>query len=316
MWFIIRFFRQIREIVYSIIRFIQENPVRKINKMVEELRRLRSNGQEVSEVKQAVNNTIAKHRKLPLLRVAVQTKVPVWLYGDSGSGKSTAARQVAEECGLDFRFISVCPTTSKSDLLGYNDAAGNYHPTAFREIYENGGVFLIDEIDNGNPSVLAVLNAALSNEHCAFPDGNVARHEDTRIIAAANTIGRGASFEYVGRNALDITTLDRFVYIRMDIDENLEAALTGGDYDPDEAVDISAGGAVDTAQWRSFVQSVRDACHELGVNHLVSPRACIYGHRLIQAGVGCRHLERMCVWKGISPEEKEKINDLAQTNTA
>ena len=126
---------------------------------------------------------------------------------------------------LPFRFISVCPTTTKSEFFGYRDAVGKYHSTAFREIFEGGGVFLIDEIDNGNSSSLSVLNTALVNDHCAFPDGNIERHPDAVFVAAANTIGRGADVRYIGRNALDATTLDRFVFVRMDIDENLEMLI-------------------------------------------------------------------------------------------
>ncbi len=80
--------------------------------------------------------------------------VPVWLYGEAGSGKSTAAEQMADELDLSFRSISLGPSTSKSDLMGYRDATGEYRSTAYRETYEDGGVFLFDEIDNAHPSVL------------------------------------------------------------------------------------------------------------------------------------------------------------------
>jgi cobaltochelatase CobS len=214
---------------------------------------------------------------------------------------------VAESLNLPFRFLSVCPATTKSDFLGYRDASGVYRSTAFREIYESGGVFLIDEIDNGNPSILAVLNTALANDHCAFPDGNIERHEKAVFVAAANTIGRGADVRYIGRNALDATTLDRFVFVRMDIDENLENALTGGKFDHEAIVDIAEGGPVTITEWRTFVRQVRHACAELGIEHIVSPRATIYGSLLISAGVGKTHLEEMCIWKGMRETDRRKV---------
>ncbi|OGI26197.1 MAG: hypothetical protein A3J76_01210 [Candidatus Moranbacteria bacterium RBG_13_45_13] len=152
-----------------------------------------------------------------------------------------------------------------------------------------------------------MLNTALANDCCAFPDGNISRHKEALFVAAANTIGRGADVRYIGRNALDATTLDRFVFIRMDIDENLETALCGGRYDHSVIVDISEGGKVNAKEWCDFARKVRHACLELGIEHIVSPRAVIYGQLLTTAGVGRKYLEELCIWKGIRETDKRKI---------
>lgn len=250
-----------------------------------------------------------QHKNTPLLIAAMEARIPVWLYGDTGSGKTMAADHAADTLGLPFRFISVCPTTTKSEFLGYRDAAGVYHSTPFREMFEGGGVFLIDEIDNGNPSTLSVLNASLANDFCAFPDGNIERHKDSIIVAGANTIGRGADIRYIGRNAQDAATLDRFVYVRMDIDENFENALTGGKWDPKLVTNIGEGGSVSPDEWRDFARKVRKACQDLGIEHIVSPRAIINGQRLIRVGVGRKALEDMCIWRGIREADKTKIHE-------
>ncbi|MBU6323833.1 MAG: AAA family ATPase [Patescibacteria group bacterium] len=249
----------------------------------------------------------AAHQNMPLVTACLRADVPCWVHGDAGSGKSTAAENAANLLNLPFGFISVAPTTTKSDLYGFIDAGGAYRATMFRKLFEGGGVFLIDEIDNGNPSVITVLNAALANGMCAFPDGNVKRSKNARIVAAANTIGRGADIRYVGRNALDATTLDRFAFVRMDIDENLEGALAGEPYDASKMTNIGAGGQVTVDDWFRFVKRVRHAVNELGIEHVVSPRATLNGSRLIHVGVGRTHLENMCIWKGIRPEDREKI---------
>ncbi|MBF1043579.1 MAG: hypothetical protein HXL07_03745 [Candidatus Nanosynbacter sp.] len=64
----------------------------------------------------------ASHLHAPLLKAALMADVPVWLYGEAGSGKSTAAEQMADELDLSFRSISLGPSTSKADLMGYRDA--------------------------------------------------------------------------------------------------------------------------------------------------------------------------------------------------
>jgi MoxR-like ATPase len=103
--------------------------------------------------------------------------------------------------------------------------------TEFLDCYENGGVFLFDELDAADPNVLLVINSALANGRLPIPnrhDKPVAlKHADFICIAAANTWGRGADRQYVGRNQLDESTLDRFRIgtVPMDYNEDLERHL-------------------------------------------------------------------------------------------
>lgn len=111
-----------------------------------------------------------RHKALDNLIVMASQKIPVMLVGMAGTGKTHAATQVAEALGLNHYTMSVGVQTSKSDIIGYMHASGGYVPTLFRKAYEEGGVFLMDEIDAGNANVLIQVNAALSNGFCAFPD--------------------------------------------------------------------------------------------------------------------------------------------------
>jgi hypothetical protein len=150
------------------------------------------------------------HKSFEDLLITTQCRQHAFLTGAAGSFKTSSAEKVAEVLGLKCSAISVCAQTTASALLGYMSATGSYVETEFRKRYEQGGVFILDEIDNGNANVLAVLNSALANSYCAFPDGMVKRHEDFILVATANTYGTGANAQYVGRNALDAATLDRF----------------------------------------------------------------------------------------------------------
>lgn len=176
-----------------------------------------------NEAKAAV--TGRQHNKLNQVLRYVQIRQSLYLYGPAGTGKTQLAETAAQAVNLPFYPISVCGQTTKSDLLGYTTANGAYIGTIFRTAYENGGVFLLDEIDNGNPNVTAVLNSALANGVCTFPDKVVKRNPDFICIAAANTFGTGASAEYIGRNPIDAATLDRFKQIFVDYDEELETEL-------------------------------------------------------------------------------------------
>ena len=90
---------------------------------------------------------------------------------------------------------------------------------------------MFDEIDAADSNMLLVINSALANGKLALPNRPkkpvAKRHADFVCIAAANTWGKGADREYVGRNQLDDATLDRFRIgcVPMDYDPAVEAML-------------------------------------------------------------------------------------------
>src|SRR5262249_15667772 len=96
---------------------------------------------------------------------------------------------------------------------------------------EEGGVFLFDEIDAADSNTLLVINSALANGTMCVPNRPqnpvAVKHPDFVCMAAANTHGTGASRQYVGRNQLDESTLDRFRIGQVEVDYNadLEKAL-------------------------------------------------------------------------------------------
>ena len=131
-----------------------------------------------------------QHKQFPVLLKAVVARVNVWLAGPSASGKTTAAQNVAKSLGLPFLYTGA--VGDPYALNGYNDANGKYVRTPFRDAWENGGVFLWDEVDASDPNALLAFNAALANGTAPFPDGCIPKHKDCVLIAAANTWGHWA----------------------------------------------------------------------------------------------------------------------------
>jgi cobaltochelatase CobS len=174
----------------------------------------------------------ALERVLKLVAAGV-SKRNVMLVGPAGCGKTTLGSQVAEVLKLRFAAISCSPGMSESKLLGRvvpNVSSGEekYHESPIVKAYVDGGVILLDEMDNADPSILLVLNMFLDNGHVVLPNGELAiRHKSTVVIASANTYGHGADRIYVGRSALDGATLDRFrgATLNLDYDTKLEAHL-------------------------------------------------------------------------------------------
>ena len=236
--------------------------------------------------KKDVGHTHSKFERI--LGLAIN-RLPIWLVGPAGSGKSFLACQLAKSMGLPYYFQSVGPQTTKTDLLGYMDATGKYVSTHLRTAYEHGGVFLLDEIDAGNGAVLTVLNNMLENGHGSFPDKIVEKHKDFVIISAANTFGHGSDRIYVGRNQLDGATLERFIVINFEYDESLELKISGN------------------KDWTKKVQKIRKVIFDLKERVICSPRASIRGSVLIELGWSEEDILDSLVFKGVSSEIKSRI---------
>ena len=214
------------------------------------------------------------HEKFEEVLSLVQLDEPVMLIGPAGSGKNHSVSQIARALGLHMYYTNNASNEFK--LTGFIDAGGNYRDTEFYKAFKNGGIFFLDEIDNSDPSALIVINSALANGYMAFPHETIDRHPDFRMVAAANTWGKGSDLQYVGRNALDGATLDRFDNVFFDYDRKLEKGL----YPSEEVL--------------SFMWSFRDAVEATKIPHIVSTR-----------GIGKVYKKEI---NGIPTEEILKVN--------
>lgn len=189
----------------------------------------------------------------------------IWVHGPAGTGKSTAAENIAK--ALELPFYTTGSLSAPHEVLGFNNAH-TYVTTAFRQAWEHGGVYCLDEADGSSPQAMLALNGALAGSLCAFPDKIVKRHKDCVIIATANTTGQGASTEYSGRFKQDAANMDRFVMLHWPIDEALERSMCANQ------------------EWVTTVQNMRAklASHNIkGV--MITPRATLYGEALLAAGL-------------------------------
>lgn len=231
----------------------------------------------------------------------------VWLAGPAGSGKTTAAKQLASTlirttpptsipiltkaaptppnaqgddtnnpptpiqytvgAPLPFYFNGAIDTEYK--LSGFIDANGNVINTAFREAWTNGGVYLFDECDASLSGALTAFNGALANGQAPFPGTllPIKRHPDCFILAAANTWGFGGDAHYVGRAKLDGAFLSRFIRISWDYDERLERLISSND------------------EWVDAVRAARDSINKKGIAFLITPRDSLNGADLLRAGL-------------------------------
>lgn len=199
------------------------------------------------------------HRAMPYVQALAGAGLPIALVGPPGTGKTTLAGQLADALGVDFGMVSMTRGTSPSAFNGRpkigsdgvdalvkaliangrtnealelaKGAAENADviTSQFERIFENGGVFLFDEMDAAEPNLLLTVNAALANGKFANPATGriVHRHPDFVPVAGMNTLGLGGDRKMVGRERQDAAALDRWHAgrVQIDLDPKLEASI-------------------------------------------------------------------------------------------
>ncbi|MFN3886122.1 MAG: AAA family ATPase [Aquabacterium sp.] len=220
------------------------------------------------------------------------------LVGPAGCGKTHLAAQVAQALQRPFASVSCSAGMSESALQGWLLPTGDsgkfeYVESDFVRIYENGGVFLIDEIDAADENMLLWLNQALANGRFNLPQRTgrteVIRHPDFVCIAAANTYGKGGTAMYAGRNQLDEATIDRF-----------RAGTMALDYDAEferQAVNP------DLLAW---ARQVRDCIERNQMRRVLSTRFLLDSTKLMAAGESLAEVKET-FFLGWKAEEVSKI---------
>lgn len=230
------------------------------------------------------------HSKFDTVCKFVANNEPVFLTGAAGTGKNVICKQVAKALGLDFYFTNA--VTQEYKLTGFTDAMGIFHESQFYKAFKNGGLFMLDEMDASIPEVLVILNAAIANRYFDFPApiGYVEANPNFRVVAAGNTFGLGANYEYVGRNQLDMASLDRFALVPIDYDRNIELKVANGN---DELV--------------NFCDNFRKAAVKAGVRVVISYRGIGRLAKMEQL-LGIKEAIETCLTKSLEADDLRMIN--------
>jgi hypothetical protein len=235
-----------------------------------------------------------QHMAFEKLLTMAKARVNSFLVGPAGSGKSTAAKNVAKALDLPFYFNGAIDSEYK--LTGFIDAQGRIISKPFREAFINGGVYLFDEVDGSMPQAVLPFNAALANNRMDFPDGCFDAHPDFVCIAAGNTFF-GPDSHYVGRYKQDGAFLDRFAVLEWTYDHALERAMA-----------VSASHCPTVAeQWHNCVVAIRNIALAKGIQIIASPRATVNGLRLMKEGFTWDEAVQVCLRKSMKQTDWDKI---------
>ncbi len=236
-----------------------------------------------------------------LLKMMVGTKRPIYLHGPAGSGKSKLAENLATGIAavigqaVEFESAAFGPGSQPYELLGIPGLNGHApQKSALWRGWTVPSVVLLDELDAA-PDLFLCLNNGLANNRMTFADGlHYAKDAHCYVMAAGNTTMTGATDQYTSRQRQDKATIDRFLFVPLAYDEQLENSITVH------------------AKWTKHVQALRSALQSLGASApdlLISPRASIMGGELLTAcpEMTFAEVEDIVIWRGCTADDKARV---------
>jgi hypothetical protein len=243
---------------------------------------------EIKSIEGAVHPNFPKLLKMAQARDPQGHHVNIFIAGEASSGKTTACKQLAK--ALDRKWLFNGAISMPHEMLGFVDAAGNYHRTPFRDAYEYGGIYTFDEVDRSDPVALLAVNPHLANGVATFPDGQVQRHKDCLIVCTANTWGSGANADYCGATKLDAAFLSRFpARLEWNIDAAFEVSLAGND------------------AWARRVREARTRARAAGLKIMIDVRTTLGGAALIAAGLTEEEAAEATYLANVTPDQRRML---------
>lgn len=151
--------------------------------------------------------------------IALRERMPLYLYGPTGTGKTLAVKVIAAMLRLPVYEVTGHNRLEFPELVGgYHVADGNmvWHDGPLTSAMRNGGIFLLNEQGLLDPSTATGLNSVLDGSPLFIPETGeaVTPHAAFHYVATDNSNGQGdETGEYAGVLRQNSALLNRFMLV-------------------------------------------------------------------------------------------------------
>lgn len=151
-----------------------------------------------------------------------------WLYGHTGTGKTTFVEQISARLGFPVTRVNLDRDLERADFVGKTDLVNKDGATVTEFVegllpraMKRPGYLIMDEITSGKPDILFVIQRVLEGNGLMLTEegGKIVKPNGLfRLVATDNTRGQGDEYGmYPGTRVMNQATLDRFpVFIEVD----------------------------------------------------------------------------------------------------
>ncbi len=199
----------------------------------------------------------------------------LYIHGPTGAGKSSLIEETAARLGLQVFKVSCHSRTEYPEFTGlYIKGGHEYVEGPLVRAMKEGGIFLMDEADQLNPSAAMGTNAALDGNRITVAEtGEVIEpHPNFRVAMTGNSAGSGDRNRiYKGVTAQNPAWLDRSLSLVVDYmspEQELKALLAA-----EPGIGERFGEAM--IEIASEVRGLFKAVAETGMNHTISTRTLV-----------------------------------------
>jgi cobaltochelatase CobS len=235
------------------------------------------------------------------------TGQPVWLTGETATGKSTAFEQAAARLGWPTVRLNLDSDISRIDLIGRDtlkNGTSTFIDGPLPIAVAHPCLLICDEIDFGRPEILYALQRPLEGKGVLIPEdgGRVVKpHPYFRMVATSNTKGQGDERRaYAGARILSLATMDRFAawaevgYLDWQTESNLLRSLYPHigvqvtDWLSRVAVEIRKAFIADEITITCSLRAMRAVCEYLTITNTSDKASVIYALEMTLANRASR----------------------------
>ena len=157
-----------------------------------------------------------------IILMGLSESMPTYLWGHSGTGKTSAFEQVAAKTNRPILRVQHTLNTEESNILGHMVLRGQetmFKPGPLPLAMKHGWTYLADEYDFGVPHVLSVYQPVLEGKPLVIKEAEgewrvIKPHPNFRFVATGNTNGVGdESGLYQGTQLQNAANYERFAIV-------------------------------------------------------------------------------------------------------
>lgn len=258
---------------------------------------------EVKTPDENVQRVEGAHYLFPRLLRLVGAGFNVFMWGPPGTGKTTAALQVAKALNRSAEIDTLDPTTARSMVQGYMTPSGEPVHNVFTRCWEGGHVYVADEVDLAPGHVQTLFNSALANGSAPLAWGNKEKAEGFAFVATGNTSGRPTA-AFPDRRPMSNAFMDRLYFLYWPLDPAIECRAVGLPTPP--VKEEGEHKEVTPAAWVTFVRNLRDWASANAPTLTITPRASLLGVRALAAGESPAQVADGLIFRGCDDDLKRK----------